>query len=245
MKCLKSFMLTMFTFFIVSIVTTNVEAKEIEGTKLSFKGTSTIKADPDLANVSIYVSAFNKEANKAKEQATKTADKLKNELLNNDFGITKEDIEISNFGLREEYDYSKENFTKENKPNVIGYKATYSVNVKVKNIDKLDEMLSKVSQIENISSTYTSYSLIDNDALYVQALEEAVSQALKKADILTNKYFNGQKYNIVFIEETSFHTVYSDSNESYTLAKSMDTLSSSLPKIQTTASVILEVKLVK
>lgn len=112
-----------------------LQAAELpEGPHVATSGTASVDATPDIATLAIEVSASSKDAASAKKQVDERV------ALYFDFlqksGIEKKDISAANLRTQPEYDYLKtgESVLK-------GYRATRQVQVTLRQLDKLNELL--------------------------------------------------------------------------------------------------------
>ncbi len=119
----------------LSALSAQATAAELpEGPHVVTSGTSSVEATPDIATLSIEVTISAKDAADAKKQAdTRVAQYF--DFLNKN-GIEKKDINAANLRTQPEYDYLKtgESVLK-------GYKAVRQVQVTVRQLDKLNDLL--------------------------------------------------------------------------------------------------------
>lgn len=97
-------------------------------------GQSSVDATPDIATLAIEVSISAKDAAAAKTQADSRVAQYFDFLQKN--GIEKKDIDAANLRTQPEYDY-----TKEGKSVLKGYRAVRQVQVTLRQLDKLNELL--------------------------------------------------------------------------------------------------------
>ncbi|NIF23166.1 MULTISPECIES: oxidative stress defense protein [Pantoea] len=97
-------------------------------------GQATVDAKPDIATLSIVVNVSSKEAADAKKQADDRVAQYFDFLNKN--GIEKKDIDAANLSTQPEYDY-----TKEGSAVLKGYRAVRQVQVTLRKLDKLNELL--------------------------------------------------------------------------------------------------------
>lgn len=112
-----------------------VQAGEVpEGPHVVTSGQATVDARPDIATLSIMVNVSSKDAADAKKQADDRVAQYFDFLQKN--GIEKKDIDAANLSTQPEYDY-----TKEGKSILKGYRAVRQVQVTLRQLDKLNELL--------------------------------------------------------------------------------------------------------
>ncbi|WP_034916803.1 MULTISPECIES: oxidative stress defense protein [Erwinia] len=97
-------------------------------------GQSSVEATPDIATLAIEVSVSSKDASEAKKQADDRVAQYFDFLQKN--GIEKKDINAANLRTQPEYDYLKDG-----KSVLKGYRAVRQVQVTLRQLDKLNELL--------------------------------------------------------------------------------------------------------
>lgn len=119
----------------LAAMTTQALAAELpEGPHVVTSGTSSVDATPDIATIAIEVSIAAKDAGDAKKQADDRVAQYFDFLKKN--GIDNKDINAANLRTQPEYDYLKtgESVLK-------GYRAVRQVQVTLRQLDKLNELL--------------------------------------------------------------------------------------------------------
>jgi uncharacterized protein len=112
-----------------------VQADELpNGPHVVTSGQASVEARPDIATLSIVVNVSSKDAADAKKQADSRVAQYFDFLQKN--GIEKKDIDAANLSTQPEYDY-----TKEGKSVLKGYRAVRQVQVTLRQLDKLNELL--------------------------------------------------------------------------------------------------------
>lgn len=97
-------------------------------------GQSSVEATPDIATLSIEVNVSAKDAADAKKQADARVQQYFDFL--NQHGIEKKDINAANLRTQPEYDYLKDG-----KSQLKGYRAVRQVQVTLRKLDKLNDLL--------------------------------------------------------------------------------------------------------
>lgn len=105
----------------------------LSGPHLSTTGIASINVKPDNATITIEVSYSAKEATEAKRQVDKRVTHYFDFLRKN--GIQQKDINAANLSTQPEYDYQKSAAV------LKGYRAVRQVQITVRQIDKLNELL--------------------------------------------------------------------------------------------------------
>lgn len=138
----------------------------ISGPEISAVGSSEIKAKPDMISVYITSQARDNSSSVAQEKALEISNKLVSELEK--LGISDDDIELSNFNVYEDFDWS----SSERKS--IGFIASQSITVKLSEFNKT---------LSVIKAATASGALVNgiNYELSINKQNEYKAQALKKA----------------------------------------------------------------
>lgn len=126
-------------------------------------GLGETSAAPDMAYLSIGVEA---EGATAAEALRKNSEKMDATLKSlRDAGVDKKDIQTSGLSVGAKYDYSREN----QPPRIIGYQATNTVQVKLRNIDKAGAIIDRAvgvgaNRLDSISFGFSNPKPLLNDA---------------------------------------------------------------------------------
>ncbi|WP_240494290.1 oxidative stress defense protein [Pantoea sp. 1.19] len=119
----------------LSVVPVIAAANELpNGPHVVTSGQSSVDARPDIATLAIEVSVSSKDAAQAKKQADDRVAQYFDFLQKN--GIDKKDIDAANLRTQPEYDYLKDG-----KSVLKGYKAVRQVQVTLRQLDKLNDLL--------------------------------------------------------------------------------------------------------
>lgn len=103
------------------------------GPHITITGSASIDAMPDMARISIEINSSAKDAITAKKQIDQRVSEYLTFLHNN--GIQQTDINALNLRTMPEYQYEK------GKSSIKGYRATRNVEVKLRQLDKLNSLL--------------------------------------------------------------------------------------------------------
>lgn len=135
--------------------------------KLSVTTTESVSVVPDVAYVTLGVRSQGASAEEAMSQNNTTANAVLSAIKNQ--GIAEEDIQTSNMNIYQDYD----------NPSLYNVEIDYQI--KVKPLDKVGGVIdSAVKAGANVS--YSLYfDIEDRDAVYMQALEKAMSSVAVKA----------------------------------------------------------------
>lgn len=168
------------------------QAEEVpNGPHVVTSGQATVDARPDIATLSIMVNVSSKEAADAKKQADDRVAQYFDFLQKN--GIEKKDIDAANLSTQPEYDY-----TKEGKSVLKGYRAVRQVQVTLRQLDKLNELLDGALKSGLNEIRAVELGVTNPDSFKDQARKAAIDNATKQAAALAEG-FNaklGQVYSI-------------------------------------------------
>jgi uncharacterized protein YggE len=134
-------------------------------------GRGEVSARPDLAVVTLGVITAAKSASEAMQTNAKAASALVAALK--DKGIAPKDIATSSIDLASEYSYDNQNKTP---PRLIGYKASNRVEVRLREIDKVGELLdqavaSGVNEIRGPVFTFANPGKLRDEARRLAAID--------------------------------------------------------------------------
>lgn len=174
----KALLLT--TLLAAGSFTTQALAAELpNGPHVVTSGTSSVEATPDIATLSIEVSISSKDAADAKKQVDARVAQYFDFLNKN--GIENKDIDAANLRTQPEYD-----FLKTGESVLKGYRAVRQVQVTLRQLDKLNELLDGAlkSGLNEIRSVELGVANPDayRDRARAQAIENATTQARSLAE---------------------------------------------------------------
>ena len=140
-------------------------------------GSASIEIAPDLLILRISVSATGKTAGEAVKNASEIVGKVIDKLK--DLGISEDEIETDYYHLMTVYDYEVK------PPKIVGYKVVHVLKVKVKDKELAGTIIDEVSKfkIERITVS-SSLSTKSYKEAYLKALEQALSDALSKVEVI-------------------------------------------------------------
>lgn len=143
------------------------------------QGQAEIRVAPDMATLTVMVTALKPESRAAKEEVDTKVAALFSSLAV--LGITKKDIDSGNVITRPDYQYGKD----QQQPKLLGYQAERHVNVRLYDLDKLSQTLNTILDqgVQNIQQV--SYGRRNADELRQQARAAAVVNARALAEELS------------------------------------------------------------
>jgi uncharacterized protein YggE len=158
----------------------NGEIPEKTQNTIAFTGQGKIYTKPDIAFIDFSVVTQGEEIGRIQDANTKKMNKVIEFLKS--FGIEEKDIKTTNYNLYPQYVYENSKI-----PQIMGYQITQTLNVKVRQMDKIGEILEKVVNI-GINQVNALYFGVENDEeLKEQARKLAIDDAKKKAEKLSQE----------------------------------------------------------
>lgn len=145
-------------------------------------GQGKVSVTPDIAIVSLGISAQAVSVAEAQSQATGAMDKVMNALTSN--GVDKKDIQTQSFNIQQVTRWDKD----KEQDIVIGYRVTNVVTAKIRAIDKAGEIIDAVAlaggDLTRINAI--SFSVNDPKPYQDQARQKAMNDAKDKAEQLAS-----------------------------------------------------------
>ena len=138
--------------------------------------TETVKADPDLANLSAGVTILAPTAVEAMRQNSVAMNAVVDRI--EALGIAREDIQTTGINLNPEYVYDQAT----NRQNFTGYRASNRVQVTLRSIDKTGEVLDALITAGANDVSGISWSIDDPSAAQEQARQAAFATARTRAE---------------------------------------------------------------
>lgn len=143
------------------------------------QGQAQIRVAPDMATLTVQVTALKPESLAAKEEVDTKVAALFSNLAG--LGVTKKDIDSGNVITRPEYQYGKD----QEPPKLLGYQAERQISVRLYDLDKLSQTLNLIlaQGIQNIQQV--SYDKRNADELRQNVRLAAVANARAIAEELS------------------------------------------------------------
>lgn len=133
--------------------------------------------DPDIATINIGVHTENADAQAAVSENNEQAQAVMQALL--DFGIAEQDIRTSNFSI-----FPRQNYDNEGNLQEIVYVVDNSVQVTVRDLDSIGEILDAAVSAGANSINGIQFTIEDPSAAYDTAMAAAVENARSRAEVL-------------------------------------------------------------
>lgn len=162
---------------------------------ITVSGTGSVLAAPDVAVAELAISEERFTAKAAQDEASRKS-KLVIDYLRNQ-GIDEKDIKTSGYNIYPQYDYF------EGRSSIRGYQVTQSLTVKIRNLDKANEVLDGVVSA-GVNQVYNfRFAIDDPEELRNEARDKAIDDARDQAKKLSDQ-LDVKLGNIVgFSEQTS------------------------------------------
>ncbi|SKC64238.1 SIMPL domain-containing protein [Maledivibacter halophilus] len=156
-----------------------------EGNIVTVNGLGTVKVKPDIAYINVGVEVFNTDAKKAQDDNAKLMDKIIIAVKEN--GIKDEDIKTTRYTI---YKTSKNepSFSKEKEKRIEGYISTNSVEITIRDIDKVGKIIDIAGKEGANRISNIRFGISDEDKYYSDALKLAMENASGKAEAILSTF---------------------------------------------------------
>jgi len=162
----------------VILIATSFSTAQAADRIVSVTGEATISAAPDSASIRIGVST---QAASAREASNANAQKMTAVLAAlKDGGIAEKDIQTAWLSLQPQYD------NRPGAPHVVGFQATNQLNVKVRDIKAVANVLDRVISAGATDVSGIEFVVSEQSKLLDQARAQAIADARRKAELYVN-----------------------------------------------------------
>ncbi|EFT1961579.1 oxidative stress defense protein [Salmonella enterica] len=162
---------------LVGLSAMSAQASELpEGPHIVTSGTASVDAVPDIATLAIEVNVAAKDAATAKKQADERVAQYLSFLEQNQ--IAKKDISAANLRTQPDYDYQN------GKSILKGYRAVRTVEVTLRQLDKLNSLLDGALKAGLNEIRSVSLGVVQPDAYKDKARKAAIDDAIHQAQAL-------------------------------------------------------------
>lgn len=156
-------------------VPSTITVQSAENTGICVSGEEKIKATPDIAEITYSVYTQGKDAKSCQTRNAEDVDAVLSLLKEK--GIDEKEMKTSNVGLNPIYDWN-------NGRKITGYEMTTEIVVSSVPIDEAGAIISDSVNAGINSIDSVQYQCSDFDALYAEALKNAITAARKKAELM-------------------------------------------------------------
>lgn len=178
------------------------ESKTLNKT-LNVSGQSTVYASPDIAyiNLGVVTESTDKNAKTAQQENAEKMSKIIAAIKA--MGIKSEDIKTINYSIYPKYNYIRDSGLSE----IVGYSVNNTVQVTVRDISKVGEIVDRAAQNDlNISSSI-SFGLSNYEKYYNEALKNAVQIAKTRANTIAEAMGISLKEPVTITESGGFEPI--------------------------------------
>jgi len=170
----------------------DVYFKIIEPSKnvISFTGSGTVYAKPDLALTSFSVIT---EAKTISETMTPNSEKM-NKVIEavKAQEVEEKDIKTTNFSIYPRYEYIKSediysSYYPEGSRELVGYEMNQTIEVKIRDLAKVGDIMQSATDAGANQIGSLQFTIDDKDSIKAQAREEAIQNAKAKAEELASQ----------------------------------------------------------
>ncbi|EAA8388492.1 oxidative stress defense protein [Salmonella enterica] len=166
---------------LVGLSAMSAQASELpEGPHIVTSGTASVDAVPDIATLAIEVNVAAKDAATAKKQADERVAQYLSFLEQNQ--IAKKDISAANLRTQPDYDYQN------GKSILKGYRAVRTVEVTLRQLDKLNSLLDGALKAGLNEIRSVSLGVAQPDAYKDKARKAAIDDAIHQAQALATGF---------------------------------------------------------
>ncbi len=162
------------------------EPRPAYGNIITVEGMGKVTAVPDVATVTFSISEEATTASAAQDSAAKKMN-VALAVLTDELNIPEADIKTTSYTVYPRYNQPQpcyREFCPEYDQRIVGYTASQSVEVKVRETDKAGEVLSKLGDA-GVSNLYgPSFTIDDPEGLKAEARKQAIEDARAKAKAL-------------------------------------------------------------
>jgi uncharacterized protein YggE len=143
---------------------------------ITVTGTGKVKYTPDLAHVTVGASSDGNTAAEAWQKNSELVKKIFDALKK--LGLEARDMQTANVGVTPRYHY-----VKDQPPRLIGYTASYTLTLTVRDLDKIGTVLDRAVECGANRDVSIRFGVADPEKLLDQARTRAVADARKKAQL--------------------------------------------------------------
>ncbi|MBP6943022.1 MAG: SIMPL domain-containing protein [Candidatus Buchananbacteria bacterium] len=172
--------------YLLSLTFNSIKAHDYIGkspdrtNQITVEGTAKVNAKPDIATLQLGVISDKATVAAAQEENTAKMNGII-AAVKDKFKVKSEDITTSQYQINPRYDFT--NGTQR----IVGYTVSQNVTVKVRDFDKVGEILAAGGSLGANSVNGPSFAIDDPDKARAEARQEAINEAQSKARELANQ----------------------------------------------------------
>ena len=147
---------------------------------VSFSGEGKVLAKPDVAVISLSIVTEAPGSKSAQDDNSKKSKAVTDFLKSKNIG--EKDIKTTGYNIYPQYKYPKYN-----KPEIVGYSVSQTLEVKVRDLEKVSEILDGIvgAGVNQVNSL--SFEIDNPESLKAEARKKAIDDAKKRADELEDQ----------------------------------------------------------
>jgi len=145
---------------------------------VTVSGTGAVTSPADTAQITVGVISEDDTARKALDENIDAMSKVVDELKKQ--GIAAKDIQTVNFSVNPRYQQAKNG----KKPKIVGYRVTNTVNITVRKLSRLGDILDQVVTSGSNQIGGVRFSVEEPSKLQDEARKEAMKDGIRKAKLL-------------------------------------------------------------
>lgn len=148
--------------------------------RVTVDGTGKVTATPDIAVINIGVTTEKATVVAAQKENT---DKINAIIksLRDEFKIDEKDIKTSQYNINPKYDWTGSS------QRIIGYAINQSTEIKIRNFDKIGDILAKATTLGANNVSGPQFTIDDPEKFKEEARKKAIDQAKEKAKVLSQQ----------------------------------------------------------
>jgi len=183
---LMTIVVVLLGIYLVALTRNSLKNYNYIGKSLEFKniisveGSGKVTAKSDVAVINAGVLTEKTTVAQAQKENTEKMNAIV-KALKNDFKIEDKDLKTSQYSIYPRYDWSG------GLQRIIGYGVSQSVEIKVRDFDKIGNILAKAAELGTNSLSGPTFTIDDPEVYKAEAREKAIAQAKDKARVLADQ----------------------------------------------------------
>jgi len=145
---------------------------------ITISGEGKIFATPDIGVIDLGVVSDAKTVAGAQKDNVEKMNKITQAMK--DLGVEEKDLKTTNYSIYPSYQYIS------GRSDIIGYEVSQTLEVKIRNLDKVGDILAKAAELGANQVGSLSFTFDDPEKLNQEARTKAIANAKEKADALSN-----------------------------------------------------------
>jgi uncharacterized protein len=150
-----------------------------EPNTITVDGTGKVTTKPDVAQVSLGVLSESATVKTAQADNTKKMNDIIAAVKS--LGVSADDLTTTNYSISPKIDWTT------GKQNIVGYSVSQNIEVKVRDLDKVGDVLAKGSELGANQVGGIQFTLDDPKQAQADARYKAIEEARQKADVLAKQ----------------------------------------------------------